>query len=64
MSIDLYHFHVVVRQQETIRAERLAADEQAARITQAVSELGRAVARFARRSRRTGTAALRVRRIA
>jgi hypothetical protein len=64
MSIDLHHFHMVVRQQEIIRSERLAADEQAARITQAVSELGRAVARFARRSRRTGAAALQARRTA
>ncbi len=64
MSIDLYRFHMVVRQQEMTRSERLAADEQAAWIAQAVSELGRAVARFARRPRRTGTAALRARRIA
>jgi hypothetical protein len=64
MSIDLYHFHMVVRQQEMTRSERLAADEQAARIAQALSELGRVVARFARRPRQTGAAALRARRIA
>jgi hypothetical protein len=64
MSIDLYHYHMVVRQQETIRSERLAADEQAAQITQAVSELGRAVAKFARRPRRTGAVALQARRTA
>jgi hypothetical protein len=64
MSFDLYHFQMVTRQQEMTRSERLAADEQAARITQAVSELGRAVTKFAWRPRRSGAGSLRARRIA
>lgn len=63
MSIDLYHFHMVLRQQETARAERLAADEQAARIAHAVPVLGRAVARIARRPERSTAAILQARRI-
>jgi len=64
MSIDLYHFHMVCRQQEMTRSERLAADDQAARIAQAVSELGRAVAKFAGRPRRISAGNLQARRIA
>ena len=63
MSIDLYHFHMVLRQQETARAERLAAEEQAARIAPAVRVRGRAVAGIARRSERSTAAVLQARRI-
>ncbi len=63
MSIDLYHFHMVLRQQETARAERLAADQQAAAIAHALSVLGRAVARIARRPQRRSAAMLQARRI-
>jgi hypothetical protein len=64
MSFDLYHFQMVTHQREMTRSERLAADEQAARIVRAVSELGRAVAKFARRPRPNGAASLQARRIA
>jgi hypothetical protein len=56
MSIDLYHFHMVVRQQEMIRSERLAADEQAASVAHALSDLGRTIARIARRPQRRDAA--------
>lgn len=48
MSMDHHHFHMVLRQEEMTRGERLAADEQAARIAHGLWTLGRAVARAVR----------------
>jgi hypothetical protein len=43
MSFDQYQFHMVLRQDQVTRAERLAADEQAARIAHAVSSVWGAI---------------------
>jgi hypothetical protein len=61
MSFDQYQFHMVHRQEHMTRAERIAADEQAARIVQALSGLRRAVRRALRPAPR-GLAALQPRR--
>ncbi|TMC05003.1 MAG: hypothetical protein E6J41_23470 [Chloroflexi bacterium] len=63
MSIDQYHFHMVLRQQEMSRADRLAADEQAGRIAQGLSEIITAIARIGRRPARRVAAAGKLRRI-
>lgn len=47
MSLDPYHFHMVLRQQEIIRADGSQANAQAARIAHWVWRLGHAVARAA-----------------
>lgn len=62
MSFDNYHFHTVLRQQQVIRADRLATDEQAARVAQVLSELWRALRRLTRQEAPEAT--LRPRRIA
>ncbi len=62
MSFDHYHFHMVLRQQQVIRSDRLAADEQAARVAQVLSELWRALRRLTRQEAPEAT--LRARRIA
>jgi hypothetical protein len=48
MSIDHYHFHMVLRQQQVNRSDRLAADQQAARVAQVLSELWRALRQLTR----------------
>lgn len=48
MSFDQYHFHMVLRQRQVIRSGRLAADGQAARVAEVLSELWRALRRPAR----------------
>jgi hypothetical protein len=62
MSFDHYHFHMVLRQQQVIRSDRLAAHEQAARVAQVLSELRRALRRLTRQEAPETT--LRPRRIA
>jgi hypothetical protein len=62
MSFDHHHFHMVLRQQQVIRSDRLAAHEQAARVAQVLSELRRALRRLTRQEAPETT--LRPRRIA
>ena len=62
MSYDHYHFHMVLRQQQVIRSDRLAAGEQAARIAHVLSEFRQALRRLTRQE--TPEATLRARRIA
>jgi hypothetical protein len=61
MSFDQYQFHMVLRQEQMTRADRLAADEQAGRIAQAVWRLWTAAARALRPTPRRA-AALQLRR--
>lgn len=63
MSIDQHHFHMVLRQQQMTRADRLAADEQSARIAQGLFQLARAVARITRRPERRVRTIMELRRI-
>jgi hypothetical protein len=62
MTLDQYDFHMVLRQQQVIRSDRLVADEQAARVAEVLSELWRALRRLARQVAPEAT--LRRRRIA
>lgn len=62
MSFDHSHFHMVLRQQQVIRSDRLAADEQAARVAGVLSELWRALRWLTRQEAPEAT--LRPRRIA
>jgi hypothetical protein len=62
MAFNEYHFHMVLRQQQVIRSDRLAADEQAARGAEVLSELWRALRRLA--AQQGPEATLRSRRIA
>jgi hypothetical protein len=50
MSLDHYHFHMVLRQEQMTRAERAAADQQAARIAHGLTRLASAVAGTLRRT--------------
>jgi hypothetical protein len=61
MSFDHYQFHMVLRQEEMTRAERLAADERAARIVQVMVGPWRAISRTLRPAARP-LAALQLRR--
>ena len=61
-SFDHHHFHMVLRQQQVIRSDRLAAHEQAARVAQVLSELWRALRRLTQQEAPETT--LRPRRIA
>jgi len=61
MAIESYQFHMIHRQEHMTHAERLAADEQAARIAQAALRLWRAAAGALRPAPRP-VAALRLRR--
>jgi len=61
MSFDNYQFHMVLRQEQMSRADRLAADEQAGRIARAVWHLWTAAAGALRPAPRRA-AALRLRR--
>jgi len=62
MSFDHCHFHMVLRQQQVIRSDRLAADEQATHAAQVLSEVRRALRRRTRQEAPQAT--LRPRRIA
>jgi hypothetical protein len=59
MSFDHYQFHMVLRQEQMTCAERMAADEQAARIARAVAGLWRAASRALRPAPRRAALQLR-----
>jgi hypothetical protein len=52
MSLEQYHFHMVLRLENMTRADRLAADEQAGRMAHGLWRLGHAVLQGARSLRR------------
>jgi hypothetical protein len=47
MSLEQYHFHMVLRSESMTRAERLAADERAGRMAAGLWHLGRTLLRAA-----------------